>query len=100
MWLERLPIRGGNWNNGGNAGVFALNLNNPRSNVNASIGFRPALGDCQKSQPQGAASSAPSKGPALLGQAPKNVNRPERDSIRLMVLTPRSGRSRNGGDNG
>jgi len=48
MWLERLPIRGGNWNNDSNAGVFALNLNNPRSNVNTNIGFRPALGKCQK----------------------------------------------------
>jgi len=37
---ERLPIRGGNWNNTSNAGVFALNLNNPRSNVNTNIGFR------------------------------------------------------------
>jgi len=39
----RLPLRGGNWNNGANAGVFALNLNNPRSNVNTNIGFRAAL---------------------------------------------------------
>ena len=38
-----MPIRGGNWNNGANAGLFALNLNNPRSNVNTNIGFRP---DC------------------------------------------------------
>jgi hypothetical protein len=39
----RLPIRGGNWDNGANAGVFALNLNNSRSNVNSNIGFRSAL---------------------------------------------------------
>jgi hypothetical protein len=39
----RLPFRGGNWNNTSNAGVFALNLNNPRSNVNTNIGFRAAL---------------------------------------------------------
>jgi len=38
-----MPIRGGNWNNGANAGLFALNLNNPRSNSNSNIGFRPAL---------------------------------------------------------
>lgn len=38
-----LPLRGGNWNNGSNAGLFALNLNNPRSNVNTNVGFRP---DC------------------------------------------------------
>ena len=35
--------RGGNWNNGANAGVFYLNGNNARSNVNVNIGFRPAL---------------------------------------------------------
>lgn len=33
-------IRGGNWNNGSNAGVFALNLNNAPSNTNVNIGFR------------------------------------------------------------
>lgn len=38
-----LPLRGGNWNNGSNAGLFALNLNNPRSNANTNVGFRP---DC------------------------------------------------------
>lgn len=35
--------RGGNWNNGVNAGVFYLNGNNARSNSNTNIGFRPAL---------------------------------------------------------
>lgn len=39
----RCSIRGGNWNNGTNAGVFNLNLNNPRSNVNTNIGGRSAL---------------------------------------------------------
>ncbi len=39
----RLVYRGGNWNNGGNAGVFYANGNNPRSNYNTNIGFRPAL---------------------------------------------------------
>ena len=39
----RLPIAGGNWNNGSNAGVFALNVNNRRSNSNGNIGFRSAL---------------------------------------------------------
>ena len=34
--------RGGNWNNGGNAGVFYLNGNNDRSNANDNIGFRSA----------------------------------------------------------
>jgi len=37
---ERLPIRGGNWRRTSDAGVFALNLNNPRSTVSASVGFR------------------------------------------------------------
>ena len=42
MW-RRLAYRGGNWNNAANAGVFALNGNNARSNVNTNIGFRSAL---------------------------------------------------------
>jgi RNA-directed DNA polymerase len=33
-------IRGRNWNNEGNAGVFTVNLNNDPSNVNNNIGFR------------------------------------------------------------
>lgn len=33
-------ISGGNWNNGSNAGVWALNLNNVRGNSNDNIGFR------------------------------------------------------------
>ena len=37
---ERMPKRGGNWNNGANAGLGALNLNNERSNSNTNIGFR------------------------------------------------------------
>lgn len=44
-----MPICGGNWNNTGNAGVFYVNLNNPRSNANDNIGFRSALPQiCQK----------------------------------------------------
>ncbi len=34
------PIASGNWNNGSNAGVWALNLNNVRGNSNNSVGFR------------------------------------------------------------
>jgi hypothetical protein len=34
------PISGGNWNNGATAGVWALNLNNVRSNSNDNVGFR------------------------------------------------------------
>lgn len=37
-----MPIRGGNWNNRANAGLFNLNLNNARSNANWDIGFRAA----------------------------------------------------------
>jgi hypothetical protein len=33
-------ISGGNWNNGGLAGVWTLNLNNVRGNSNNNIGFR------------------------------------------------------------
>jgi RNA-directed DNA polymerase len=35
-----LPIAGGNWNNGSNAGVFALNLNNSSGNNNNNNGCR------------------------------------------------------------
>lgn len=34
------PIAGGNWNNGANAGVWYLNLNNVRGNSNNNVGFR------------------------------------------------------------
>ncbi len=38
-----LPRRGGNWNNGVAAGVFALRMNNTRANSDNNIGFRAAL---------------------------------------------------------
>lgn len=53
--MKRLPIRGGSWNNGASAGVFALNLYNPRSHANTNIGSRPALGESQKQGAQWAA---------------------------------------------
>ena len=34
--------RGGNWNNGANAGVFSLSGNGSRGNAYATIGFRAA----------------------------------------------------------
>lgn len=34
------PIVSANWNNGSNAGVWALNLNNVRSNTNNNVGGR------------------------------------------------------------
>ena len=40
---ERLPIRGGNWSNGGNAGLCAIILTNARTHSSAAIGFRPAF---------------------------------------------------------
>jgi len=40
LGFARAALRGGNWNNGTNAGVFALNLNNTPSNLNSNIGFR------------------------------------------------------------
>ena len=39
---ERLPIRGGRWSNGANAGVFALDLSDPRTGTNGNLGFRVA----------------------------------------------------------
>jgi hypothetical protein len=42
MLRLRVPIAGGNWNNGSNAGLFALNLNNVRGNSNNNIGGRVA----------------------------------------------------------
>lgn len=65
--IMRLPYRGGNWNNGANAGLAALNLNNSRANTNTNIGFRPAFGSSQKATPHGALSSALSKGCRCLG---------------------------------
>lgn len=40
---ERLPIRGGGWDDGALCGVFARNLGNARSSVAAHIGSRPAF---------------------------------------------------------
>lgn len=36
----RAALRGGNWNNSSNAGLFNLNLNNTPSNADWNIGFR------------------------------------------------------------
>ncbi|MDR2891583.1 MAG: SUMF1/EgtB/PvdO family nonheme iron enzyme [Deltaproteobacteria bacterium] len=40
---ERFPLRGGVYNNGALAGLFALALNNARTIANGVIGFRPAF---------------------------------------------------------
>ena len=42
---ERLPICGGGWNNGANAGVFSLVLSGPRSDAHWALGFRSAFVD-------------------------------------------------------
>lgn len=51
-----MAYRGGNWNNGANAGVFYLNLNNARSNSNTNLGFRSALRIWQKAMTHGLSS--------------------------------------------
>lgn len=43
MTDERLPLRGGSWNNAAGAGVFALNLNSARSSPSPFFGARPAF---------------------------------------------------------
>jgi len=40
---ERIPYRGGYWNNAGGAGLAALLLYNSRSDTNSGRGFRPAF---------------------------------------------------------
>ena len=40
---ERLPFRGGGFNNSSNAGVFAVDLGDPRSRSNHYVGFRSAF---------------------------------------------------------
>ena len=42
---ERVPIAGGNWSIGSYAGLFALTLNNARSNSNDTIGARVAYAE-------------------------------------------------------
>lgn len=40
---ERLPSRGGDWNDGSVAGLGSLSLNDARSTASSSVGFRPAF---------------------------------------------------------
>lgn len=51
--MKRFPLRGGNWNNGANAGLGYLNLNNSRVNSNSNIGFRPASYSASSTEPTG-----------------------------------------------
>lgn len=69
-----VPIRGGNWNNAANAGVFALNLHNARSNANTNIGARPALRACQKSSSYREPGQNTLKGCTLLRRESKKLN--------------------------
>ena len=41
--LQALPIRGGNWNNAAEAGVFSLNCDVVRAHANTYLGARPAF---------------------------------------------------------
>ena len=47
LWVrnygERLPLRGGTWYDSSRAGVFALNLNNPRAYSSWFVGYRAAF---------------------------------------------------------
>lgn len=47
------PISGANWDNGPNAGVWALNLNNVRGNSNNNVGFRSDSGSPRIPQGKG-----------------------------------------------
>lgn len=58
------PIAGGNWNNGGNAGVWALNWNNSRANSNDNVGFR-----SDSESPRTAQADGGTKGDAFLRRA-------------------------------
>ena len=73
MTSKRLPYRGGNWNNGSNAGLAALNCNNSRVNTNNNIGFRLALEQRQKLTVKALSSSASSKGCRVLWLSPKHL---------------------------
>ena len=37
------PLLGGNWNNSSNAGVWAVNFNNSRTNSNNNVGSRAVI---------------------------------------------------------
>lgn len=73
---ERLPNRGGNWTNAGNAGLAALNLNNTRGNSNTNRGFRLRFRPLtsQKLCRYGDSSSAWSKGCRILAARRKNIS--------------------------
>lgn len=49
------PIVSANWNNGSNAGVWALNLNNVRLNANNNVGGRSDSDSPRTGKPDGGA---------------------------------------------
>ena len=53
------PISGANWNNSSNAGVWALNFNNGRSNSNDNYGFRSDLKSPRTAQADGGVKGGP-----------------------------------------
>ena len=79
--MERLPIRGGSWNNGADAGVAALNLNNRRVNVNSNIGFRPALLQGQKPLLYGGTDRAMEKRSLIPSPIGENINSRARPNL-------------------
>jgi hypothetical protein len=44
--------RGGNWNDQSRGGVFALNVNNPRTNVYTNVGFRASFSAIHQKKPR------------------------------------------------
>jgi RNA-directed DNA polymerase len=48
MTFSKAVQRGGNWNNGANAGPFCTNLNNDPTNTNNNIGFRCCSGSLKE----------------------------------------------------
>jgi RNA-directed DNA polymerase len=90
--LNSVPRRGGNWISAADAGVFALNLNNARSNVNTNIGARPALGDCQKPMAYWAAGqSAPQKDASTPAAALRRGRNTEQDGRSSKAQAPAFG---------
>lgn len=60
------PIVSANWNNGSNAGVWALNLNNVRSNTNNNVGGRADSASPRAAQADGGTKGGAFWRPALL----------------------------------
>lgn len=84
--------RGGNWNNGANAGLFYLNGNNARSNSNTNIGFRSALALFVRPAGYGSAGTPRQKGYISRLTKPK-INARRQPDNRDDVHTAQTGRS-------